>query len=158
VRVDSRLVHGQIIEAWVPHLRANCICVVNDEVANDFFRETVIRMAVPQGVEVQFHGVEDFSSTISPAKDDDRRAIVLFASVTDAMRAFRSGFEFSRLNLGNVYNENCRRRLSSCVQLDEGEVASLKELLRSHVRIELQRVPKERPVNLPAIPDIMDGM
>jgi len=102
--------------------------------------------------------VEDFSSTISPAKDDDRRAIVLFASVTDAMRAFRSGFEFSRLNLGNVYNENCRRRLSSCVQLDEGEVASLKELLRSHVRIELQRVPKERPVNLPAIPDIMDGM
>jgi len=54
VRVDSRLVHGQIIEAWVPYLKIRCICVANDEVANDFFRETVMKLAVPQGVEVFF--------------------------------------------------------------------------------------------------------
>ena len=48
VRVDNRLVHGQIIEGWVPYVRANCIFVVDDDVASDFFRETVIKMAVPR--------------------------------------------------------------------------------------------------------------
>ncbi|MCX7983178.1 MAG: PTS sugar transporter subunit IIB [Syntrophales bacterium] len=158
VRVDSRLVHGQIIEAWVPYLKANCICVVNDDVASDFFRETVIRMAVPQGVEVQFYGVSDFATSITENKGSKRKAIVLFASVSDANRAYRNGFKFSVLNLGNVYTESCQRRLSACVQLDEAEVASLKELLRKHVRVELQKVPNEKPVNIPAIDDIMDSL
>lgn len=158
VRVDSRLVHGQIIEAWVPYLRANCICVVNDDVANDFFRETVIRMAVPQGVEVQFHGVDDFAASPKENLVGSKRAIVLFASISDANRAYRGGFKFSVLNLGNLYTENCRQRLSSCVQLDEREVVSLKELLRSDVRIELQRVPGERPVYLPSVGDPLEGI
>ena len=33
IRVDSRLVHGQIIETWLPFLKATRIVVVNDEVA-----------------------------------------------------------------------------------------------------------------------------
>jgi PTS system mannose-specific IIB component len=39
VRVDNRLVHGQIIEAWVPFIHAGCIVVVDDDVASDFFRK-----------------------------------------------------------------------------------------------------------------------
>jgi len=151
------LVHGQIIEAWVPYLKANCIYVVNDEVASDFFRETVIRMAVPEGVEVHFFEIDDFSSNLERG-DDRKRAIVLFANISDAARAYKSGFRFTVLNLGNIYNEDCRKRLSSCVQLNDEEVVSLKELIQSHVRIELQRVPKEHPVNLLALPDLLDEM
>jgi mannose/fructose/N-acetylgalactosamine-specific phosphotransferase system component IIB len=52
VRVDNRLVHGQILEAWVPFVEARCIMVVDDNSAGDFFCETVIRMAVPSDIEV----------------------------------------------------------------------------------------------------------
>jgi len=52
VRVDERLIHGQILEAWVPFLKAACIIVANDGVAADFFRETVMRMAVPSETEL----------------------------------------------------------------------------------------------------------
>ena len=52
VRVDNRLVHGQILEAWVPFVKAKCIFVVDDHAASDFFCETVIRMAVPSEIEV----------------------------------------------------------------------------------------------------------
>ena len=50
VRVDNRLVHGQILEAWVPFIKAKCIFVVDDNSASDFFCETVIRMAVPSEI------------------------------------------------------------------------------------------------------------
>ncbi len=62
VRVDNRLVHGQILEAWVPHIEAECIMVVDDNSAADFFCETVIRMAVPSHIEVNICTVEDFAS------------------------------------------------------------------------------------------------
>ncbi len=52
VRVDNRLVHGQILEAWVPFIQAKCIMVVDDKHASDFFCETVIRMAVPSEIEI----------------------------------------------------------------------------------------------------------
>lgn len=36
VRVDNRLVHGQIIETWLPFFKATRPVVVNDEVAGSF--------------------------------------------------------------------------------------------------------------------------
>ena len=30
IRVDSRLIHGQILEAWIPHTRADALLVVDD--------------------------------------------------------------------------------------------------------------------------------
>jgi mannose/fructose/N-acetylgalactosamine-specific phosphotransferase system component IIB len=65
VRVDNRLVHGQILEAWVPFLQAACIIVVDDHVAGDFFRETVIKMAVPSEVEVIVSSVKSFSTNFT---------------------------------------------------------------------------------------------
>jgi len=65
VRVDNRLIHGQILEAWVPYVQAACIVVADDDVANDFFRETVIRMAVPRDIEVVITSVADFAKNHS---------------------------------------------------------------------------------------------
>ncbi len=52
VRVDNRLVHGQILESWVPHVKAQCIIVADDAIAGDVLNKTVIRMAVPSEIEL----------------------------------------------------------------------------------------------------------
>ena len=39
-RVDNRLVHGQVIEAWLPYTGARHLVVANDELATDFLRQT----------------------------------------------------------------------------------------------------------------------
>jgi len=151
IRVDNRLVHGQIIEAWVPFLKAARIVVVDDEVASDFFRETVIKMAVPSDVEVNIHSVEDFVkyNALQGRDDDDRvRSIVLFSNVWDALRAYALGFTYEKLNIGNIYNDDCRQKLSACVLLSEQDIASIQSLLQRGVRIEMRRVPRERPVNI----------
>ncbi|MCX7817181.1 MAG: PTS sugar transporter subunit IIB [Syntrophales bacterium] len=145
VRVDSRLVHGQIIEAWVPFLEAKCIIVVNDEVAGDLFRETLIRMAVPRGVDVVVHSVEEFARSGYEHQRGERKTIILFACLSDVVRAFKMGFRFPRINIGNVYTESCVCQLSSCVQLSEEDVRNLQFLVENGVDIELRRVPKDKP-------------
>lgn len=149
VRVDSRLVHGQILEAWVPYIKAKCIMVVNDKVAEDPFFETVIRMAVPSDMEVITSSVADFARNYKFTHGNGKKTIVLFSSIADACEAFRGGFRFDRLNVGNVYNNEYKVCCSSSVFLCEDEITQLQNLLKeTGVFVELQRVPKGRAVNI----------
>lgn len=147
VRVDDRLIHGQILEAWVPFLRASCIIVVNDGVAADFFRETVMRMAVPSCTEVIIRSVEDFSGSYPYRLGNGKRTLVLFSSISDAVRAYESGFRFSQLNIGNVYNEDGAKICLPSILLGTQDIDHLEALIRDDVTIELRRVPKERSCN-----------
>ena len=49
-RVDNRLVHGQVIEAWLPYTGAKHLVVANDELAGDVIRQQIIELAVPHRV------------------------------------------------------------------------------------------------------------
>lgn len=149
VRVDSRLVHGQILEAWVPFIKAKCIIVVNDKVAADPFLETVIKMAVPSDMEVIISSMDDFVQNYTFTHGKGKRTIVLFGSIADACNAFERGFHFDKLNIGNVHNNEYKVCCSSSVFLCDEEINTLENLLKkSGVFVELQRVPKGRAVNI----------
>lgn len=152
VRIDNRLIHGQILEAWVPFINASCIAVVDDEAAGDYFRETVIRMAVPREVEVIISGVEEFAANYTYGTGQGKKTIVLFSSLDDAVRAYHLGFKFEKLNLGNIHNAangaDCAR-CSSCVFLSESDVGNIADLVNSSgVQIEMRRVPLDDPVDV----------
>jgi mannose/fructose/N-acetylgalactosamine-specific phosphotransferase system component IIB len=147
VRVDNRLVHGQILEAWVPFLRASCIVVVDDQVASDFFQETVIRMAVPREVQVIISGLKEFAETYSFTQGHGKKTIVLFSTVTAALAVHRLGFRFAKLNIGNIYNENCRLCCTPSVLLSDTDISDMTSLHDEGVQIEVRRVPKEKPVD-----------
>ena len=151
VRVDNRLVHGQILEAWVPYVKAGCIIVVDDHVASDFFRETVIKMAVPREIEVIITSVEDFSRYYMDNNHSDRRTIVLFSDVADVVTCFKDGFKFDHLNIGNVHNEDCVRECSPSVLLGKKDVESIKYLLTAGIKVELQRIPRDKPMDIAEI-------
>jgi PTS system mannose-specific IIB component len=148
VRVDSRLVHGQILEAWLPALGASILVVADDEVATDFFRESVIRMAVPREIDVLIYGVDEFARRMKKEQGGRKKAIVLFSSIADAVRAYREGFHYQKLNVGNVYHDPYVRRCSASVYLDERDFEELKSLLReTEVAVELRSVPGEKPLD-----------
>jgi PTS system mannose-specific IIB component len=147
IRVDSRLVHGQIIETWLPFLKAIRIIVVNDEVAGSFFRETVIRMAVPREAEVLIYGVDEFGSSDITRQSENVRTIVLFGGVHDVARAWTAGFRFKTLNIGNLYSENCKLQCSTSVCLADEDMAHIRFLLDSGVSVEMRSVPSDRIVD-----------
>ena len=47
VRIDDRLVHGQIVQGWLKVIDINKIVVVSDAVANDRMQQMLLAMAVP---------------------------------------------------------------------------------------------------------------
>lgn len=149
VRVDNRLVHGQILEAWVPFTRSSIIVIVDDHVASDLFRETVIRMAVPRDVELIISNVEDFTNNYQYSRGQGKKkAIILFSSIADALRAFQGGFVFDRLNIGNVHSEECLKQCSPSVMLDAEDVKTIETFLEEGVHIDVRCVPREKPIDI----------
>jgi mannose/fructose/N-acetylgalactosamine-specific phosphotransferase system component IIB len=149
VRVDNRLVHGQILEAWVPYIKAKCIMVVNDTIASDFYNETVIRMAVPSKIEVIFSPVEEFAKNYTFSRNNGKKTIVLFSTVADVTKAYRLGFHFDKLNIGNIYNEEFQLCCAPSVFLCDIDIQDILKLSNEEgVSIELKRVPRERAINI----------
>ena len=149
VRVDNRLVHGQILEAWVPFIQAKCIMVVDDNAASDFFCETVIRMAVPSEIEINICSVEDFIANYVYAQGKGKKTIVLFRNIADAVRAYSEGFHFKKLNIGNIHHEDYKVCCAPSVFLCEPEIQDVLKLLEDNgVAVELKRVPREKAVNI----------
>jgi len=147
IRIDNRLVHGQILEAWVPFIGASHIVIVSDEFVGDLFREAVIRMAVPQQIETHIYGIEEFSRGLAYKNYLEETSIILFGSIDDLLRAHRLGFKLKALNIGNVHANKGVYHPTPSISLSKDNVQGLISLAGSGVKIELRCVPRDRPVD-----------
>lgn len=141
VRVDNRLVHGQVIETWLPYTHASVILVVNDDLAADPIRQEITAMAVPEGVELLFASVADAPRTARRLPDDE--TLVLFSDCPDARRAYDYGLSFSLMNIGNLHFEPGKRQLCPHIALTTEDVACLDFFSDSGVTLDFRCIPND---------------
>jgi mannose/fructose/N-acetylgalactosamine-specific phosphotransferase system component IIB len=144
-RIDSRLIHGQVIEAWLPHLHIERIVVADDAAVADPLVRTAIGIAVPAKVEVLLARVDD--ADFRRLANDQVRTLVLLRDVPSAMRAYARGL-VGPLNLGNVHDGPSRNKVSRSVFLTDAEREQLLALTRDGLAVTIQAVPNELPQRL----------
>lgn len=149
VRVDDRLIHGQVTAVWCRAWNLDRIIVVDDEVAADPFMQEVYRLAAPSGIQVQVVSLEDAVPLLRQEREDEgHRTMVLLRSVAGAVALYERGFAFPALNLGGIGMGPDRRPLWRNIAASPQEIALLKRLARQGVEVTLQPVPDDRPVPL----------
>lgn len=141
VRIDNRLIHGQIIEAWLPYTGAKTIVVANDDLADDILQQEIMSLAIPQTISSVFVGVNDLGEALRGVDPSD--VLVLFSSCGDARRAFETGFSFDLLNIGNVHYTPGKRQISPSVALSDEDEACLRLLSRKGVELDFRCVPND---------------
>lgn len=148
-RVDSRLVHGQVLEGWVPRLRVDAILIVDRELVSDALQRAVLESLGHPGLQVQLVAPARAAELLTGALAQ-RRVLVLFAGVSQAVDAWESGVAFEGLNLGNVHPRPQSRALTTSVYLTSEDVALLGGLLARGVRLDARAVPADRSPDLVA--------
>ena len=103
VRIDCRLVHGQIVETWLPHTGADCLLVANEDLAGNPFLRSVMELAVPTSVCVVFCRLEEVACTLAEIDRAGKKAILLCSTFADALRIYKSGVSFPSINIGNLH-------------------------------------------------------
>lgn len=147
VRIDDRLIHGQVVEGWVHYLKATRILVADDRVAANVLQRSIMEIAVPQGLTVMIGGVEEICSQVRAAGENER-AILLFSNPTDVLQALKSGLPCQTINLGGMHYVPGKRKLRDVLSVDDADIASLRAIMARGITVCIQSVPNEKPQQL----------
>ncbi len=147
VRIDNRLIHGQVLEAWVPYVHADCIVVANDEVAGNTLKKMMMKASVPTCIRVEIGTIDEAVELLNSAELSRYRVLVLFGTTADAVRAYQAGLKYDKLNLGNMHAERGKARYSCTLFLNSADLDNLELLDRAGVEITSRCIPGdgERP-------------
>lgn len=149
LRVDNRLVHGQILETWVPRLAAREVLVADDEAAASPLARAALTLCVPPELPVRIERLAAVNwAELAASKTP---TLVIVRDVEGVVRARDGGLEGSMtpaVNLGNIHFAPDRRSVTVSVYLSRGELDALRALERDGFRIETRPVPTEPPLGL----------
>jgi mannose/fructose/N-acetylgalactosamine-specific phosphotransferase system component IIB len=153
VRVDNRLVHGQVLEAWLPALDAHGIVVADDEAAGNVLARSAMALAIPPRVKFECLRMDAAAEALKPGGrgPPSPRTLVLLRDVRDALALYEKGVALPQLNIGNVHFAAGRQQVSPSVFLDAGEVRMLSQLAGQGTHVEIRAVPSDAPMTLDAI-------
>ena len=146
LRVDNRLIHGQVVEAWLPYLHATRILVADDEAAANPLARAAMGLAIPSPIQVEIAPMAAANFDVAQRAPD--RALVLVRDIAQALKARERGLVFATLNVGNVHFASGRVQVSPSVFLTLAEVESLRALAKAGVAIDMRAIPKDKLLTL----------
>lgn len=150
-RIDDRLIHGQVVEGWLNHLKATCILVADDTVASNSMQRSIMELSVPQGITVEIGRVEDICEKTRTPAFSAERVILLFSNPTDVLRGLKAGLECPALNIGGMHYVPGKRKLLDVLAVDAVDLSALKEIAARGVQVSIQTVPTQRPLPLDTV-------
>jgi PTS system mannose-specific IIB component len=149
VRVDNRLLHGQILEAWIPRLGIGEVVVADDEAAGSPLARAAMCLCVPPDLPVRVLPLREV-----PWEDLARGAAPVLilvrdvASLTAARAAGLTPSAARRVNLGNVHFGPGRRPVTPSVFLSPAELDAVRDLAAAGFEVEARAIPSEPPAGL----------
>ncbi len=148
IRIDDRLIHGQVVEGWVNFLKATCIVVADDTVASNGLQRTILELSVPQGLTVFVGTVGEVCERLRTKAFDSERIILLFSKPSDVLRALKAGLDCPALNIGGMHFVPGKRKLMDLLAVDDADLEALKEIAARGIKVDVQAVPTQRPLPL----------
>lgn len=143
LRVDHRLIHGQVAFSWTQELGADCILLANDDCVTNEVRRLAISLAKPPAVKLVVKGIKDSIDAINSGKTDKYKLFVVVESVKDAYELVTNCDCFKELNLGGATRKENSTRIGPIFFVTQEEAKMLNELVDKGVDVYVQQIPSE---------------
>lgn len=151
MRVDERLIHGQVAVVWSKYLGADRIVVANDEVVKNEMQMMALKMAVPSSIKANIKSVDDAIKILNDPRGEKFKIFVVVGSPKDACKVAQSVKGIELINIGNYgrmeqtsgASGEKREKLDNNVYITEEDRKYLKELTEYDAKVNVQVVPTE---------------
>ncbi|MGG5373334.1 PTS sugar transporter subunit IIB [Enterococcus sp. AZ196] len=146
VRVDSRLLHGQVVTRWIGQVNAKEVIIFDDELSKDEFMIEVFQMAAPNGVNLIVKSVDEVEGFLHdrPLKN----SIILFKNIPMLLKGMKANTMIKKVQIGGIGGGPNRVVVFKNITLTKEEYEDLKGLTAKGVSIYLQTVPEEKEITL----------
>ncbi len=143
IRIDERLIHGQVAGAWSNTIGVNRIMVVNNEANRDDFTKQMLRMATPSALALSVLTYEKAVDRIKNGQYDKDKVLMVIKSISDALELYESGYEFDTVNIGNISAKDQNEALVKGVYINEADQEAIDKLKEKGVKVTVQMTPQD---------------
>lgn len=148
VRVDGRLIHGQVTTGFTRRTGANLILVANDEVAQDKNQQNIMKLAAPSGVKIEILPLQEALQGLAKRRWPNAKILLLLRSPVDLLRLTEMGLTVQKVNVGGVNNEGATIKITNEVYATPKELEAWKKLDEMGVDLSVQWEISVSPTDL----------
>lgn len=148
MRVDHRLLHGQVAFSWTSALSADCILIADDETASNELKKSAMKLAKPNGVKLVIKNVDEAIKSLKKGVTDKYKLFIVVGSIESAKKIIDGYPEIKTLNLGGTLPGQNKSNISKTIAVTSSERDMLRDLLNEGVDINIQMVPSDSKVNV----------
>ena len=148
VRVDDRLIHGQVVTQWVKVFKAQKIVVIDNNVAKDKMQKNILKFAAPPEMKVSIFSVDKAVEVWNKNQFGNMNVFVLFKDVKQIKELEEKGVKFNEITIGNMSVVGDRKLIYNSTGFTEEEAQALFDLQKDGVKIYFQTQPTDRKESL----------
>ena len=143
-RIDERLIHGQVLISWARKLQAQCILVIDDQLAQDRFAQSVLAMTVPGNLSLRILGAAAGSAYLREHVNGTAPDTILLVRNPQVFHyLLENGYRPASINVGAMAPGENRHHLRRGVYVSDQDTALFREFLRQGIDVYLQMIYSE---------------
>ena len=140
VRIDDRLIHGQVATVWVKKFNIERILVVSEEVTTNPVRKIMLEQAAPPGVFVNVISSEKFVDIYFDPLFASTKVMLLFTNPQELVEIVKRGVIFSSVNIGGMSYSQGKKMLTNAVAVNKEDLEAFEYLASKGIELEVRKV------------------
>lgn len=148
LRVDDRLLHGQVAAAWIGYYQVDTIIIGNDEMINDRTMQVAFKLATPPGVTLSMKSLQGAINVINNPKHASRTIMVITKNLKDAQFVIEgTGHAISDVLLGGLRSGEGKVQINMNSYMSEEDVSIMNQLEKCGCHIIMQADPTSKKIS-----------
>lgn len=148
VRIDYRLLHGQVVFSWTKSQGINRIILINNEAATDEFKKMSLNLAKPTGVKLNIFTVEEALSKMAKVETLKENIMLIFGNTKETLAFCEAYPKIKEINYGGIPKTNDGKQFGGAIFLNEEEQMEAKKLKEMGVKQYMQQIPTSKSEDL----------
>jgi len=155
IRIDDRLVHGQVAVKWSKELGISRIVVVSDSIAQNEIQVSALKMAGPSGVKVAVLSLEKAIAILNDPRSEQLKILVVTNEpkyVAGLVPKLKEKPMLNMANYGRIGGSlSDKEKITETVYLSEEDKETLKEIFDAGYDFSYQPLPDDTPQSLKSL-------
>lgn len=143
VRIDDRLIHGQVCGYWIPHFQLNRIVIVDDEIVKDSVRKTALKFGCPAKVALAIISADSASEKFKRQLDKGSNVMILTSGPAPILKMIEAGYEIKTITVGNMSAHEDSKQIKKTVFVSDQDIEVFQKLAQHGVKLISQMTPSE---------------
>lgn len=146
-RVDNRLIHGQVVQGWLPKIKADKIVVVSKHASENALMYKMMRMALPQKYALE---IIEASKIKESLKDETQKIFLLVEDIKQLFELTKQGLVLETVNIGNTRYEESKKEFATGIYFSQEDLQMLAELKKQNIVFSIKALPSSLEVKINA--------